>query len=243
MAEKVLIDVETPVNTVDVISKTYETEFQVIENENSIAYVNKPFYNFMKRSFDIIASLVAIIVLFVPIMFVGILVKCTSKGPMIYKSLRVGKNGKVFVMYKFRSMYKDADERLKELMDKNEVEGGVIFKMKNDPRITKFGKFMRKTSIDELPQLFNILKGDMSVIGPRAGLPSEVAKYDDRAMNRLLVPQGLSGEWQTHGRSKTTFDEMIDMDLDYIQNKRGFWHDIKLIFLTLLCVIKKDGAE
>jgi len=200
-------------------------------------------YAFCKRTFDIFASLLAIIVLSPIFIIIGLLVVLTSRGPMIYISKRVGKNGKIFKFYKFRSMYKDAESRLNELLDQNEVEGGVTFKIKNDPRITPFGKFIRKTSLDELPQLFNILKGDMSVIGPRAGLPREVELYPQEALDRLQVPQGLSGEWQANGRSDTSFDNMIRMDLDYIQNKRGFWHDIGLIFKTMWVVITGKGAE
>lgn len=200
-------------------------------------------YAFFKRMFDIVCSLLALIVLSPVLLIVGLLVKCTSKGPMIYKSKRVGKEGKIFWFYKFRSMYRDADERLQELLDKNEIKDGIIFKMKDDPRITPFGKFIRKTSIDELPQLINILKGDMSIIGPRAALPREVAQYYDKALDRLLIKPGLSGEWQTHGRSSTTFDEMIQMDLAYISKKRSFFYDIKLIFLTVWVVITGKGAE
>lgn len=200
-------------------------------------------YSFFKRFFDIVCSLLAILFLSPFLLIIGLLVVCTSKGPMIYVSKRVGKNGRIFNFYKFRSMYKDAEQRLNELLDQNEIEGGVTFKMKNDPRITPFGKFIRKTSIDELPQLFNILKGDMSIIGPRAALPREIELYPEEALDRLSVPQGLSGEWQANGRSDTTFDNMIKMDLDYIQNKQGFWHDIDLIFKTIWVVIKGSGAE
>jgi len=140
-------------------------------------------------------------------------------------------------------MYYDADARLADLRKLNEIEGGVTFKIKNDPRITPFGKFIRKTSIDELPQLFNILKGDMSIIGPRAAIPYEVARYDERALDRLLVPQGLSGEWQANGRSTTTFEEMIDMDIKYIEKKRGFFYDIWLVIKTIVVVITGKGAQ
>ena len=201
------------------------------------------FYGFMKRVFDIICSLLAIVVLSSIFLIIGLLVICTSKGPMIYVSKRVGKNGRIFNFYKFRSMYKDAEQRLNELLSQNEIEGGVTFKMKNDPRITPFGKFIRKTSLDELPQLFNILKGDMSIIGPRAGLPREVELYPEEALDRLQVPQGLSGEWQANGRSDTSFENMIKMDLDYVQNKRGLRHDIFLVLKTLWIVIKGTGAE
>lgn len=200
-------------------------------------------YSFFKRAFDIFASLFAIIVLFPFLIIVGLIVKLTSRGPIIYVSKRVGKNGRIFNFYKFRSMYKDAEQRLNELLDLNEVEGGITFKIKNDPRITPFGKFIRKTSIDELPQLFNVLKGDISIIGPRAALPREVVLYPDEALDRLVVPQGLSGEWQANGRSDTTFDNMIKMDLDYIEHKRGLRHDLYLILKTVIVVIKGNGAE
>ena len=184
------------------------------------------------------------IILLSPLMLVvGLIVKLSSKGPMIYVSKRVGKNGKVFNFYKFRSMYKDAEQKLQELLDKNEIPGGVMFKMKDDPRITPFGRFIRKTSLDELPQLFNILKGDMSIVGPRPCTVREFDLYDEKSKKRLLVPQGLTGEWQVSGRSNKTFDEMIDLDLNYIQNKRGFFYDIKIIFKTVIIVFKGDGAE
>lgn len=201
------------------------------------------FYDFSKRALDIFTSLLAILILLPILLIVGLIVVLTSKGPMIYVSKRVGKNGKIFNFYKFRSMYKDADDRLEELLKHNEVEGGVTFKMKNDPRMTPFGKFIRKFSIDELPQLFNILKGDMTLVGPRPCTLREYELYNEKQKQRLLVKQGLTGQWQVHGRSNTTFDEMIEMDLDYIQNKRGFWYDIKLILKTFIAVFKHEGAE
>lgn len=225
-------------------SKQYKAgEYMDINIPHLIKPRKGKFYAFTKRFFDIICSLLAIIILSPLLLIVGLLVVCTSKGPMIYVSKRVGKNGRIFNFYKFRSMYKNAEQRLTELLDQNEIEGGVTFKMKNDPRITSFGKFIRKTSIDELPQLFNILKGDMSIIGPRAALPREVEIYPEEALDRLTVPQGLSGEWQANGRSDTSFDNMIKMDLDYVQNKRSFWHDTGLIFKTVWVVIKGSGAE
>lgn len=218
-------------------------EYMSISMPHYIKPKGSKFYRAAKRAFDIICSLIGIILLFPLLLIIGILVVSTSKGPMIYVSKRVGKNGRVFNFYKFRSMYKDAEQRLNELLNQNEVEGGVTFKMKNDPRITPFGKFIRKTSIDELPQLFNVLKGDMSLIGPRAAIPREVELYPEEAFDRLMVPQGLSGEWQANGRSDTTFENMIKMDLDYIQNKSGFWYDVGLIFKTIIVVIKGSGAE
>ena len=198
-------------------------------------------YAFFKRAFDIFSSAIALIVLFPFLLIIGILVKVTSKGPVFYVSDRVGKNGKVFKFYKFRTMVKDAEQQLDQLLEQNEVEGGVTFKMENDPRLTKFGKFLRKSSIDELPQLLTILKGDMSVVGPRPCTPRELELYGDKEKNRLLVPQGLTGEWQVNGRSNTTFDEMVDLDLEYIEKKRGFWYDIGIIIRTLPAVFRQNG--
>lgn len=214
-----------------------ERKYEIITVKGGKAYA------FFKRAFDIFASLMAIIVLAIPMLIVGIIVWATSKGPMIYVSKRVGKDGKIFNFYKFRSMKENAEDELEKLLEHNEVEGGVTFKMKDDPRITKFGKFIRKTSIDELPQLFNILKGDMSVVGPRPCTDREYALYTDKEKIRLKVPQGLTGEWQVNGRSNTTFDEMIEMDINYVTKKRGFWYDIGLIFRTVGAVFKSRGAE
>lgn len=200
-------------------------------------------YDFFKRAFDIIFSLICILILFLPMIIIAVIVKFTSRGPAIYISDRVGKNGRVFKFYKFRTMCQDADKKLEALLDKNEVEGNITFKMKDDPRITKFGKLLRKTSLDELPQLFNILNGSMSVCGPRPCTYREYLLYGEREKQRLKVKQGLTGEWQINGRSNTTFYEMLEMDIDYIQNKRSFFYDIKLIFKTIVVVIKGKGAE
>ena len=221
-----------------------ELQVQVEEKEYQIFHVRgNKFYHFMKRLEDICASFLAIVILSIPMLIIGLIVKLTSKGPMIYVSKRVGKDGKVFNFYKFRSMRENAEEELKLLLEHNEIEGGVIFKMKEDPRITKFGKFLRKTSLDELPQLFNILKGDMSLVGPRPCTVREYELYSERDKLTLKVPQGLTGEWQVRGRCNTSFEEMVDMDLDYIQNKRGFWYDIGLIFKTVGVVFGKKGAK
>lgn len=221
-----------------------ELQVQVEEKEYQIFHVRgNKFYHFMKRLEDICASFLAIVILSIPMLIIGLIVKLTSKGPMIYVSKRVGKDGKVFNFYKFRSMRENAEEELKLLLEHNEIEGGVIFKMKEDPRITKFGKFLRKTSLDELPQLFNILKGDMSLVGPRPCTVREYELYSERDKLRLKVPQGLTGEWQVRGRCNTSFEEMVDMDLDYIQNKRGFWYDIGLLFRTIPVFFGKKGAQ
>lgn len=200
-------------------------------------------YPFFKRAFDIGASFLAIIILAIPMIFVAIAIRIGSKGHAFYASERVGKGGKIFKLYKFRTMEEHADEKLNELLKKRHDEWEVNFKFKNDPRITKLGKFLRKTSIDELPQLFNILKGDMSFVGPRPCSLREYDSYTEKDKLRLSVPQGLTGEWQTHGRSNTTVEQRIDMDLDYIQNKRGFFYDLYLIFKTIDVAFRQEGAE
>lgn len=217
--------------------ETQEKQYQIIEIKGG------KFYLFLKRTMDICASFLGIVILALPLLIIGLLVKLTSKGPMIYVSKRVGKDGKIFNFYKFRSMRENAEAELKDLLSQNEVEGGVTFKMKDDPRITKFGKFLRKTSLDELPQLFNILKGDMSIVGPRPCTDREYALYTEREKIRLRVPQGLTGEWQVRGRSNTTFDEMIEMDIEYVTKKRGFWYDIGLIFRTIPAFLFRKGAK
>ena len=209
--------------------------------EEKIVLKKKPIYSFLKRFGDILGSLLIIILFSWLYLILAILVKCTSKGPIIYKSQRVGKDGKLFTFYKFRSMRVGADQELDSLLDQNET-GGITFKIKNDPRITKFGKFLRKTSLDELPQIFNVLNGSMSFVGPRPALPREVEQYNDYQRQRLLVKQGLTCIWQCSGRSDTTFDEQIEMDLEYI-NKRGFWFDIWLMIKTFFAVISGKGAE
>ena len=167
-------------------------------------------------------------------------VKLTSPGPVLYAQERVGKAGKRFGMYKFRSMYADADARLHEVQSTNEASG-PLFKMKDDPRVTSIGSWLRKYSLDEFPQLLNVLKGDMSLVGPRPPLPREVASYSVGDWRRLDVPPGMTGLWQVSGRSSLTFDEMVRLDLFYIENwSVGF--DITLILRTIPAVLFARGA-
>lgn len=199
------------------------------------------FYRLIKRLFDIAVSLAALIMLALPMAIVAIVIVCDSRGPVFYRSVRVGKGGKDFTFLKFRTMCDGADEKKKELLEKNEIKGGIIFKITDDPRITRVGKTLRKYSVDELPQLICVLRGDMTLIGPRPGTPQEVALYDERARRRLEVKQGLSGEWQVRGRNNVSFAEMIDMDLDYIDNKRSLLYDLKLIFLSVAEIFRGTG--
>lgn len=198
-------------------------------------------YDFVKRLIDFFAGIVGIILISPIMLWIAYKIhKDEPNSPIIFAQKRVGRNGKLFTMYKFRSMCVDAEEKLDKLVDKNEIKG-AMFKMKEDPRVTEFGKFIRRTSLDELPQLINVIKGDMSLIGPRPPLQREVAEYTQYDMQRLLVKPGCSGLWQVSGRNEVHFNEMVNFDIEYIQ-KRCFWYDISLIIKTIKVMIKPDGA-
>lgn len=196
----------------------------------------------IKRVFDIVCGSIGII-LASPIMLVtAIAIKIDSPGPVLFKQTRVGKNGRLFKIYKFRSMCNDAEALKKKLMEQNEVENGAMFKMKDDPRVTRVGKFIRKTSIDELPQFFNIVGGSMSLVGTRPPTIDEVEQYDDTQWRRISIKPGLTGMWQVSGRSSITdFDEVVKLDTYYIDNWSIFL-DIEILFKTVISVLKNDGA-
>jgi len=211
------------------------------ENKHSQIVVNGgKIYKFLKRAMDVVCSLLAIIVLSPIFILTAIAVKIEDGGSPIFSQTRVGKDGKFFRMYKFRSMCIDAERKLKDLQEQNEMDG-LAFKIEKDPRVTKTGNFIRKTSIDELPQLFNILKGDMSIVGPRPPLGIEVYQYNDYQMQRLLVKPGLTCYWQCSGRSDMSFDEWIESDIKYIQ-ERNLLLDIQLILKTIPAVLCSKGA-
>lgn len=211
---------------------------------NELLYeVKKPrvLYHLSKRSMDILGASIGIILLSILLFCIAVLIKLEDpKGPVFFSQKRIGKHGKEFKMYKFRSMVTNAEAKLEELLKYNEVEG-AMFKMKDDPRITKVGKFIRKTSIDELPQLFNVLKGDMSLVGPRPPLPREVSEYSNYHKQRLLVTPGCTGVWQASARNSVGFEEMVEMDLFYIRN-RSFWFDLKIILKTVLVLFGSKNA-
>ena len=195
----------------------------------------------VKRAIDIVGSLVGLIITAVITPFVALAIRIESPGPIFFAQERVGRNGRRFKIYKFRSMYIDAEERKKELMEKNQMSG-LMFKMDDDPRITKVGKFIRKTSIDELPQFYNILIGQMSLVGTRPPTVDEFNQYNLHYKRRLSMTPGLTGMWQVSGRSSITdFDEVVKLDLEYIDN----WSvglDIKILFMTVVTVLFRRGA-
>lgn len=201
----------------------------------------KPVYEFCKRIFDVLMCSLALVVLSPLFLAVAIAIKLQDGGNVFYSQTRLTKDGREFEMYKFRSMCPDADKHLEELMDKNEMSGPA-FKMKDDPRITKVGKFLRKTSIDELPQLINVIRGDMSIVGPRPPLVWEAAEYTPYQRHRLDVKTGLSCYRECYGRSNIhNFDEWVESDLKYIR-ERNFWIDLKVILLTVKVVLTGEGA-
>lgn len=200
------------------------------------------FYLITKRAIDIVGSLCGIILLSPLFLIVAILIKLEDpKGKVFFSQERNGKYPATFKMYKFRSMVHNAEELLENLMEKNE-QTGPVFKIKEDPRITRVGKFIRKTSIDELPQLFNVLRGDMSLVGPRPPLPREVKQYTVYQMQRLSVKPGLTCLWQVRGRNSVDFDEWVELDIEYIQ-KRSLWLDIKLIIKTVFVLFGDRNAS
>ena len=223
---------EKPVNNIRIINK---------EKTNK-----KILYRAIKRMIDIIGAIVGIIFLIPTTIAVCLARKISKedKGPLFYEQLRYGKNGKVFRLYKFRSMCIGADEKLKKYLEESEdirKEFQKTHKLQNDPRITKIGNFLRKTSLDELPQMINILKGDMSFVGPRPVVEKEVEEYGENKEKFLSVKPGLTGYWQVNGRSSITYEERMKMELYYVDNC-SLWLDIKIFFKTFIAVFKKEGA-
>lgn len=223
---------ETTINNINIMKK---------EKTNK-----KVLYKFTKRIIDIIGSIIGILIL-IPttlIIYLARKVLKEDKGPLFYEQLRYGKNGKVFRLYKFRSMCIGADKKLKEYLENNDEareEFEKTHKLQNDPRITKIGNFLRKSSLDELPQMINILKGDMSFVGPRPVVEKEVEEYGTNKDKFLSVRPGLTGYWQVNGRSNNTYEERMKMELYYVDNC-SLWLDIKIFFKTFITVFKKEGA-
>ena len=209
-----------------------------LENESTKGF---SFYEIIKRLIDIICSFMGLLAFSPLFIIIAIIIKFTSKGPVFFSQKRVGKYGREFDMYKFRSMVVNAEELKEKLAAQNEMSG-PMFKMKDDPRVTKVGKFIRKTSIDELPQLWNVLKGDMSLVGPRPSLPKEVAQFEDWMHKRLEVKPGLTCYWQVSGRNNIDFEDWMKLDIRYVK-ERNLWIDIKLIFKTVFVLFGDKNAH
>ena len=225
--------------------KTREKALREFGTHSVLTYSTNMFDNtslFLKRGMDIIGSLIGLLFTAVLMVVIGPMIYLESPGPVIFSQIRIGKNGRRFKIYKFRSMYMDAEERKKELMEQNEMQG-QMFKIANDPRITKVGAFIRRTSIDEFPQFYNVFKGDMSLVGTRPPTEDEFLHYTNEQKRRLSLKPGITGLWQVSGRSDITdFDEVVKLDLQYIDNW-SVWQDIKIIGKTVWTVIRASGAH
>ncbi|OJG81653.1 exopolysaccharide biosynthesis polyprenyl glycosylphosphotransferase [Enterococcus ratti] len=223
------------------VTKELQKQFNPKIQFYRVKLEQKKIYEISKRILDIVLSFIGLVVLSPLLLWIALKIYLDEPGqPIFFSQNRVGKNKRLFKIYKFRSMCVDAEKKLPALLYKNEVEG-AMFKMKEDPRITKFGKFIRKTSMDELPQLWNVLKGDMSLVGPRPPLPREVAQYTPYDEQRLLVKPGCTGLWQINGRSNVNFSEMVSLDLEYIE-KRSLSMDFKIIYRTVFVIFHPEGA-
>lgn len=195
----------------------------------------------LKRAFDVAFSSVVLLCISPLLLFIALLIKLEDRGPVFFRQVRVGRHGREFIMYKFRSMRVDAEQRLRDLLSQNQHKAGVTFKIKDDPRITRIGRFIRKFSLDELPQFWNVLIGDMSVVGPRPPVPREVALYTLADRRRLAVAPGITCIWQVSGRSQIDFHGQVELDVRYIET-RSFWRDLGIITKTLPAVISGSGA-
>lgn len=228
------------------------TRSAIIESSHPIARILKLAQMGAKRFFDIVFSLLLLVMLAPVFGIIALIIKLTSEGPAIFTQKRVGYNGRLFNFYKFRSMYTNNDEHIHENYIKNLIAGNVdkinngsdqdpLFKLKNDPRVTPIGRFLRKTSLDELPQLWNVLKGDMSLIGPRPPIPYEVEAYEPWHLRRLYeMKPGITGLWQVSGRNKLSFSEQVRLDINYVK-KWSFWLDLKILLKTIPVVIFPTG--
>ena len=243
--KQILIDIRLDIKQLDCWREGMRVQ-EVKGNKESRTIINKQImyykiYDFIKRLFDIICSLTALIFLCPILLLVAVIIKIESPGPIIFKQERIGTDGKPFNMYKFRSMVANAEELKEDLMKDNQ-RSGPMFKIKNDPRVTKVGHFIRMTSIDELPQLVNILKGEMSIVGPRPSLPKEVAQFEPWMLTRLNVRPGLTCYWQVQGRDNIEFEDWMKLDVKYI-NDRCLLVDLKLIFKTFFVLLGDKNAS
>ncbi len=209
---------------------------------STIQNSQKKSYRFAKRALDIFLSFIGLTVAAVPMALIMLLIRLESPGSPLYVHNRLGKNGKKLPLLKFRSMYKNADRMIDKFTPEQKAEWEKNFKLENDPRITRMGKFLRRSSLDELPQLVNVLKGELSIVGPRPIVTKELEKYGENKEKFLSVKPGLTGYWQAYARSSCTYEQRIEMELTYVE-KASFWWDIKIMFATVGAVFRGDGAK
>ena len=219
---------------VSILSNTSMTGYERLTNKRTI-------YRYIKRIIDVVLASIALVVLSPIFLIIALAIKLESKGPVFFKHTRIGKDGKIIKLYKFRSMVTNAEELIKAFTPEQMKEYKENYKLTNDPRITKVGKFLRKTSLDELPQLLNIIKGDLTIIGPRPVIAEELKKYGTNTEKFLSVTPGLTGYWAANGRSCTTYEQRMHMELYYIDNL-SLKMDVKVFFKTIEAVIKREGA-
>ena len=217
------------------VSTGLELKYKSNEKKKWISYIN------IKRGIDLFLALVALILLLPVIGIISLVIKLDSEGTVFFKHTRIGKDGKIIKIYKFRTMVTNAEELIKKFTPEQLEEYKKNFKLENDPRVTKVGKILRKTSLDELPQLLNIIKGNLALIGPRPVVKDELEKYGDNASKFLSVTPGLTGNWAANGRNNTTYEERMKLELEYVDNI-SFKTDIKIFFYFFYAVIKKEGA-
>lgn len=225
---------------IDAVNQGKIENISMVRVKNNEKIKNKP-YIYVKRGIDVILSTIALVVLSPLFLILAILIKLDSKGSVFFLHTRIGKNGKNIKIYKFRTMVTNAEELIKEFTPEQMKEYKENYKLTNDPRITKIGKFLRKTSLDELPQLINIINGDLSIIGPRPVVKDELEKYEENIAKFLSVTPGLTGNWAANGRNNTTYEERMKLELEYVDNI-SLKTDIKIFFQTIYAVIKKEGA-
>lgn len=224
-------------------SLNYTNDIVILPNKGTREILKEiNIYKYIKRIMDFSLSLIGLIVLSPVFLIIAILIKKESDGPVFFKHKRIGKNGKEIGIYKFRSMVPNAEDLIKKFTPEQMKEFKENFKLENDPRITKIGNFLRKTSLDELPQLINILKGELSIIGPRPVIEEELEKYGNNKEKFLSVTPGLTGYWAANGRSDTTYEQRMMMELYYVDNM-SFKLDVKIFFKTAISVLKKEGAK
>ena len=219
----------------------YNESVLTLENEENKVVVKKNYYKYIKRILDIVLSSIGFIVLLPIFGMIALCVKLDSRGPVFFKHKRIGKNGKEIYIYKFRTMVKNAEDMIKDFTPEQAKEFRKNYKLKDDPRITKVGKVLRKTSLDELPQLLNIIKGELSIIGPRPVIEEELEKYGDNKKKFLSVTPGLTGYWAANGRSCTSYEERMELELYYV-DKMSFKLDVKILIKTALTVLIRQGA-
>lgn len=219
----------------------YNESVLTLENEENKIVVKKNYYKYTKRILDIVLSSIGFIVLLPIFGMIALCVKLDSRGPVFFKHKRIGKNGKEIYIYKFRTMVENAEDMIKDFTPEQAKEFRKNYKLKDDPRITKVGKVLRKTSLDELPQLLNIIKGELSIIGPRPVIKEELEKYGDNKKKFLSVTPGLTGYWAANGRSCTSYEERMNLELYYV-DKMSFKLDVKILIKTALTVLIRKGA-